>query len=49
MVFAEVFRVLRQGRVFIVSFSDRLFYKKGSREKGSVSGGYSWWFNIFYV
>lgn len=27
-VFAEVFRVLRPGGVFIVSFSNRLFYEK---------------------
>lgn len=28
-VFAEVFRILRPGGVFIVSFSNRLFYEKG--------------------
>ncbi|OMP11054.1 Methyltransferase type 11 [Corchorus capsularis] len=39
-VFAEVFRVLRPGGVFIVSFSNRLFYEKaiGSWRDGS---GYS--------
>lgn len=37
-VFAEVFRVLRPGGVFIVSFSNRLFYEKaiGAWRDGSA-------------
>ncbi|KAJ9558049.1 hypothetical protein OSB04_012663 [Centaurea solstitialis] len=39
-VFAEVFRVLRPGGVFIVSFSNRLFYKKaiGAWREGTELG-----------
>ncbi|KAI8029843.1 hypothetical protein LOK49_LG01G04103 [Camellia lanceoleosa] len=37
-VFAEVFRVLRPGGVFIVSFSNRMFYEKaiGAWRKGTA-------------